>query len=178
MLEQNRYRIVLNTCARGLLTLVALMALFVAHAQVEDASYQKMLEKLLDHDVTEVSVQDLIVEQHEYILLDARELNEYSVSHIKNSVFVGYDDFSLKSVEHIAKEQKIVVYCSVGYRSEKVAQKLTKAGYTNVVNLFGGIFEWVNAEQEVVSNGKATTNVHGYDKDWSKWLTEGNVILK
>jgi len=33
------------------------------------------------------------------------------------------------------------VYCSLGIRSEVIAKKLKKAGYTNVFNLYGGIFE-------------------------------------
>ena len=42
------------------------------------------------------------------------------------------------------------MYCSIGKRSEKVTQKLKKAGYNNVSNLYGGIFEWVNQGNEVV----------------------------
>ena len=47
-------------------------------------------------------------------------------------------------VEDIARESTIVVYCSVGYRSEKIAEELDKLGFTNVSNLYGGIFEWIN----------------------------------
>ena len=163
----------------GIITLItALSVSFASYAQVEDPAYQKMLEELLDHEVTEVSVKELVQRQKEYLFLDAREPQEFEVSHIKNSVHIGYNDFALEHLQAIPKENKIVVYCSVGYRSEKIAQKLLRAGYTDVSNLYGGIFEWVNTGQEVVYEGKVTKNIHGYDQTWSKWLKRGEVILK
>ena len=75
------------------------------------------------------------------------------------------------------KNAKIVVYCSLGIRSEDVAEQIMKAGYTNVYNLYGGIFEWKNKDQKVVNEkGKATENVHAFNKEWGKWLKKGKKI--
>lgn len=115
------------------------------------------------------------------VILDAREQNEYEVSHIKGARFVGYDHFKMKTVKDIPKNAKIYVYCSIGYRSEKIGEKLIKAGYSSVYNLYGGIINWANNGYEVVNNeGKATSKVHGFDQEWSKWLNEKKikVILK
>ena len=109
-------------------------------------------------------------------LLDAREIEEYNVSHIKGAIYVGYKDFKIEDVEKEikSKNDKIVVYCSLGVRSEDIAEKLKRAGYTNVYNLFGGIFEWKNNDYDVYnSNNKITENVHAFSKEWSKWLTKG-----
>ena len=66
------------------------------------------------------------------------------------------------------------MYCSVGYRSEKISEKLTDLGFQNVSNLYGGMFGWVNAEQPIVSGqGKPTDEIHPYDKKWGKWLERG-----
>jgi len=44
---------------------------------------------------------------------------------------------------------------------------LVKAGYTNVSNLSGGIFEWVNQGSNVVDDNKRITlKVHAYGSFW------------
>jgi len=150
-----------------------------ANAQeVESNPYGFMLNTLLDHSVPEVSV-DEIPQNKEVILLDAREVNEFWISKIATARWVGYDDFSLDRVQDIPKDKKIVVYCSVGYRSEKVAEKLLKAGFNNVSNLYGGIFEWVNQGRIVFDSlEKKTSNVHAYNRAWGVWLKKGNKIYR
>jgi 3-mercaptopyruvate sulfurtransferase SseA len=62
----------------------------------------------------------------------------------------------------------------VGYRSEKISEKLKQAGFKDVSNLYGGIFEWVNQGNPVVDeNGKITDNIHAYSKTWGVWLNKG-----
>ncbi len=147
--------------------------------QVKSKAYNDMLRKLLDHSVTEVSVSDIDENDNSIVFLDAREKREYEVSHIKNAIWVGYDDFNLKRVAKVNKSKKIVVYCSVGYRSEKIAEKLLKIGYLKVANLYGSIFEWVNQGRPVYDkNENLTKEVHAYNKDWGKWLTKGVKVYK
>jgi rhodanese-related sulfurtransferase len=142
------------------------------NAQVQSRTYQMVLRKLLKHSVPELSVPTLAQNPRAYsFFLDARDWREYSVSHLSDAIWVGYKDFELARVEKIPKDAPIVVYCSVGYRSEKVSEKLLAAGYTQVFNLYGGIFEWVNRKQGVVDmQGKATSRVHAYDHLWGTWL--------
>jgi rhodanese-related sulfurtransferase len=109
-------------------------------------------------------------------MLDAREPKEYKVSHIKDAVFVGYDSFALKTVTDQIKNKQdtVIVYCSIGVRSEDIGEKLLAAGYTNVFNLYGGIFEWKNKENEVYdTEDKETEKVHTYSKFWSRLLKSG-----
>ena len=110
------------------------------------------------------------------ILLDAREFEEFEVSHISSAKYVGYDNFDINSVtKKIPKTAKIIVYCSLGYRSGKVAEKLKKNGY-DVYNLKGGIFDWVNKDHSIIDNkGNKTKKIHGYNESWSKWLKKGKV---
>lgn len=103
--------------------------------------------------------------------LDCRGLEEYKVSHIKNAKYVGYKDFNMADVQDISKESKIIVYCTVGYRSERIGEKLLEAGYTNVYNLYGGIIEWANRDYAVYGpQNKKTSKVHTYSKEWEQWL--------
>jgi rhodanese-related sulfurtransferase len=135
-----------------------------------------MLNGLLNHSVPEITV-GATNRCENCVFLDAREQNEFDVSHIQHAVWVGYKTFDVETIRNIAKNKKIVVYCSVGYRSEKVAEKLLKAGYTDVSNLYGGIFEWVNAGNIVYKNAHTPTNeVHAYGKMWSRWLNKGTKV--
>jgi 3-mercaptopyruvate sulfurtransferase SseA len=71
----------------------------------------------------------------------------------------------------------IVVYCSLGVRSENISEKLNAAGFTDVRNLYGGIFEWKNKHNPVFDSEEIETEkVHTYSKNWSKWLTNGEKI--
>lgn len=141
---------------------------------------QKKLGKLLKQQNTEsipyISVDSLYQIKNDVILLDSREEREFKTSHLKDAICVGYDSFNLKKTEIKLpnKEAKIVVYCSLGIRSEDVAEKLKKAGYKNVLNLYGGIFEWKNNDLEVVNEQQKTTDtIHTFSKEWSKWLKKG-----
>lgn len=146
---------------------------------VGSSAYELMLQGLLDRDVPEMSIEQLDKTAPQYVLLDARERNEFDVSHIENARWVGYDDFSLERVAGIPKDTSIVVYCSVGYRSEKVTQQLLEAGFTDVQNLYGGIFEWTNQKGDLIDpQGRPTEKIHAYDKVWGVWVSEGKKVYK
>ncbi len=154
------------------------MALFFsAHAQeVGSKAYDIMLQSLLSHTVKEISVKD-VKDNKEVIFVDARERNEFDVSHIRNAIFVGYDSLDLSPMEKIDKNKEVIVYCSVGYRSEKVSEKLEKMGFKNVSNLYGGIFEWKNQELPIVSDDNKTTNeIHAFSRVWGIWLNKGKKV--
>lgn len=112
-----------------------------------------------------------------YSIIDAREKKEYNVSKIEGAKYVGFKDFDMSSVEHLDKNSKIIVYCSVGYRSEKIAEKLKESGYQDISNLYGGIFEWKNQGRDVVdAQNQVTEKVHAYDKLWGIWLDKGDKV--
>jgi rhodanese-related sulfurtransferase len=139
-------------------------------------SLSELLKKHNKKNITYISVQELAMPKTDAIILDARELEEYNVSHIKNAIYVGYNDFNLQKTTQLLsnKHQKIIIYCSLGIRSETIANQLKLAGYTNVSNLYGGIFEWKNNNFSVVNqHKKETDSVHAFSKEWSKWLTNG-----
>ncbi len=118
---------------------------------------------------------NIVKEQRDsVVVLDAREQSEYTVSHIPGARFIGYDSFDIKQIADIPKDSRVVVYCSVGYRSGRVVEKMQKAGYHNVSNLWGGIFHWVNTGNAVENEFGPTNNIHPYSEKWGKWLTSGH----
>ncbi|GAB5398936.1 MAG: hypothetical protein Aureis2KO_05210 [Aureisphaera sp.] len=141
-------------------------------------SVDKLLNTYNTHSIPYISVEELRMEQSQeaVVILDSRELSEYNVSHIANAQYVGYSDFSIDKVtsEIENKDTPIVVYCSLGIRSEEIGEKLKKAGFTEVKNLYGGIFEWKNKEYPVLNlSQKETDSVHTCTKSWGKWLKKG-----
>lgn len=159
------------------LTFIIFGALFIQNPQedMKKKAFYKLINTLISHSVDEVRADQVTAGNQ--IWLDARAKAEYDVSRIENAQFVGYDNFDLESVEHIEKDSEIIVYCSIGYRSEKVAEKLVDAGFTNVKNLYGGIFDWHNSGKEVVDSvGKETNKVHGFGRTWGIWLNDAETV--
>ncbi|MBX2892712.1 MAG: rhodanese-like domain-containing protein [Saprospiraceae bacterium] len=147
-----------------------------ATGQVKSGAYRAMLKSLLSHTVPEIQVQEAARDSAHILFLDAREPKECAVSRIGGALSVGYDHFDLSKLDNVGKDKRIVVYCSVGYRSEKIAEKLLAAGYKNVSNLYGGIFEWVNQGHPVFNDKGQTQEVHAYSRTWGIWLKKGKKV--
>jgi rhodanese-related sulfurtransferase len=158
---------------------VFIISLFVFKGYTQ-TSISEILEQQNSHNVPYISVQELSMPKTQVKILDAREKNEFETSHLKNALHVGYHSFELDSVIKFIndKKSKIVVYCSVGIRSEKIASKIKKAGFTNVYNLYGGIFEWKNKGFPIYnSKNIKTDSIHTYSKKWSKWVNFGTKVF-
>lgn len=102
-------------------------------------------------------------------LLDARTQAEYELSHLPQAERIDPYHPNLEAIAS-AKDAPIVVYCSVGYRSARVAQQLKQAGFAHVYNLEGSIFQWANEGHPIYHNGHPTTLVHPYNSSWGKLL--------
>ena len=151
--------------------LITILYLLFTTMTIAQSKYDKMLTGMYEYTVPLVKHNQVVEWQKEKVfVLDARENSEFKVSHIKDAVEVGYDNFSIKSVKDIPKDAKVVVYCSVGYRSERIGEKLIKEGYKEVYNLYGGIFDWVNNGNPVYNSSGKVSKVHAYNKDWGKWV--------
>ena len=117
--------------------------------------------------------------QDDLVLLDTRRRKEFEVSHLQGATWVGYRSFDLAQFQAAFPDRKteIVVYCSVGVRSENIGEKLLEAGYTEVKNLYGGIFEWKNQGLPVYTlEGTQTEKVHAYNRRWGRLLKNAEKI--
>lgn len=160
-----------------IITNIFLLLIF-AFSVTAQKKIERTLKQLNKESVPYILV-DSLSESSNVILLDTRKKEEFDVSHLENAIWVGYDEFQIDSV--LAKipetETEIVVYCSIGVRSEDIGEKLIKSGYENVTNLYGGIFEWKNKGNQVYDTiGKQTERVHAFDKHWGKLLTAGEKV--
>ncbi len=146
-----------------------------ATGQTVNPKFDRMLQSLLSHSVPEINCAALDTMAN-YVLLDAREQSEFEVSRIPGAKWVGYADFSTARVRELDRKTAVVVYCSVGYRSEKISEKLREAGFQKVYNLVGGIFDWFNRGRPVWNTTGPTDWIHAYDRQWGTWLTRGRKV--
>ena len=143
-----------------------------------------VLQKKLDQSASAQNVQ--------LFLIDSRKREEFDVSHLQHATFLDFksDNSAIKEFldSHLKETDnekiEIVCYCSVGYRSSVLAEKisgiLTKESKTDkidVFNLEGSIFKWANENKSLIQeNGDAIEYVHPFSFLWrvlglnlSKW---------
>ena len=104
------------------------------------------------------------------VLIDARSMEEFRVSHITGARNIPHDKDSLKHLTYINPDSPIVVYCSVGYRSSILARKLQNMGFARVYNLEGSIFKWANEGRPLVQGKVTVHKVHPYNAHWGNLL--------
>lgn len=104
------------------------------------------------------------------LLLDVRGEDEYRVSHLHGAIRVEPGGELPASLRSIPRDAPIVAYCSVGYRSSQLVERLEKEGFTHAKNLEGSIFEWANKGYPLERDGKPVREVHPYDETWGRLL--------
>ena len=102
------------------------------------------------------------------LLLDVRTRAEYDVSHLQGARQIEPD--AAAEALHESKTRPMVTYCSVGYRSGAYAERLRAAGFSDVVNLEGSIFQWVNEGRPVFDEHAQAGKVHPYSRTWGLLL--------
>jgi len=145
---------------------------------IENPDFDKVVNRYLNYKVDTISVRTLKNLKGSFLLLDAREKEEYNVSHLEGALYLGYDDPDYSVLQDVNLDTELIVYCSIGARSEKMGKKLKKMGFTKVKNVYGSIFEWANQGYPLVDVNNASTNiVHGYNKRWSRWVTNSDYEI-
>jgi len=101
-----------------------------------------------DHDSTDsewdISPQDLahfISQGKPITLLDVREPNEREICALPHSINIPLGELAARMSE-LQTAAELVVYCRSGKRSALALEQLTRAGFSNVKNLKGGIVAW------------------------------------
>ena len=107
------------------------------------------------------------------VYLDARETEEYNVSHLPAARHLGYDRMDPSVVADLDRATPLVVYCTVGYRSERAAAELRRAGFTRVYNLYGSLYAWRLAGFPLEdAAGEPTDRVHTYNRKWGTFVPD------
>lgn len=72
-----------------LFTFCMVSAFIYADAQVKSSSFNFTLKLLLSSSTPKINIPEAAAGFSSYTFLDARELNEYNVSHLRNALFAG-----------------------------------------------------------------------------------------
>jgi rhodanese-related sulfurtransferase len=75
------------------------------------------------------------------VLLDVREPWEFQTCHIAGAVTMPMQTVPARQ-EELDPEAPVVCICHHGMRSMQVAAFLERAGFTQVINLTGGVHAW------------------------------------
>jgi adenylyltransferase/sulfurtransferase len=100
-------------------------------------------EKNVKNGVPQITVKELKGRRdagEDVFLLDVREPYEYQIAQIGGTL-IPQNDVPQRLAE-IPRDREIVVQCRSGARSQRIAEFLKQSGYTQVVNLAGGILAW------------------------------------
>ena len=77
-------------------------------------------------------------------ILDVREPNEYQINRIAGSVLIPLGEVPQRYKTELNPDDEIVVLCKMGGRSAKAADFLRTQGFKRVLNLKGGILDWID----------------------------------
>ncbi|TYO98293.1 rhodanese-related sulfurtransferase [Geothermobacter ehrlichii] len=83
----------------------------------------------------------LIAERPDLFILDVRTPEEFAGVRLEGAVLIPIDQV-VKRIAEIPRNRPVLVYCAVGSRSSQVAGYLARLGYSEVYNLYGGIWGW------------------------------------
>ena len=119
----------------------------------------KELLKKAREEIEEISIEDIDLEN--MILIDVREADEFASGTIPaKNVFTiprGKLEFAVDNKLVDVSDHRVVCYCLKGARGLLGAKTLKDLGFSNVVNLKGGIENWVQS-------GRFIKNYLGYFK--------------
>ena len=148
--------------------------------------YQRLVVKALG-SVDEVLPWDLeeeIEQNPKLIVLDIRELDEFEMMHIKDSLHVprgvlegacvwNYDD--TVPVLAQARDQNIVVVCRSGNRSALAALTMQQMGFEQVRSLKLGIKGWNDNDLEMVNNQRDIVDIDQIDEWLNRAVSEDKL---
>ena len=94
-------------------------------------------------DISAVELKRRLDKGDRLTIVDVREPNEYQINRIAGSVLIPLGDIP-KRYHELDTNEEIVAQCKVGGRSAKAADFLRSVGFKKVLNLTGGIVDWID----------------------------------
>ena len=88
----------------------------------------------------------LLINRSKATIVDVRDAKEFAEGHLPEAKNIPLADLDKRIGElDKFKSKSVVVVCKSGARASAAAAKLAKAGFTDVVNLDGGVAAWQKA---------------------------------
>src|SRR6187401_2113231 len=96
-----------------------------------------------DWEITPVELKAELDRGEKIVIVDVREPQEYQINRIPGSKLIPLGEIPRRYAE-LDKNDELVMQCKVGARSFRAAEFLRSVGFTRVLNLKGGILEWID----------------------------------
>lgn len=92
--------------------------------------------------ITPEAAKTIMDSDEPYVLIDVRTKEEFETGHIPGATLLPLNLIPESALDVLPDlDQKILLYCRSGNRSETAARLLIDLGYTQVID-FGGIIDW------------------------------------
>jgi rhodanese-related sulfurtransferase len=132
--------------------IVLIPFILISTSQAQLKSVKQILEDV-DSQIVKITIDELVKKMEfdsSFYLIDVRTEGEYLAGHIKSSIWIprGFLEFKIQKITEDPKSE-IIVYCKGGGRSALAAYTLKEMGFRNVINLEGGIREWVRSGKSI-----------------------------
>jgi sodium/bile acid cotransporter 7 len=111
-------------------------------------------------DIAPVAAMELL-KSSPAVFVDVREEKEQAVSMLPGAIT------EQEFLNHLERYRDVVVigYCTISYRSGKLAEKLKAQGVV-ILNLRGGLLAWVHDGGKVYDRDGETRRIHVYGRQW------------
>ena len=94
-------------------------------------------------EITALELKQRLDRGDQLVIVDVREPHEYQINRIPGSVLIPLGEIPRRYAE-LDKNAELIMQCKMGSRSAKAADYLRTVGFTRVLNLKGGIIDWVD----------------------------------
>jgi len=182
--------VMIRLISTGLILLLVLLLSFNAAYAGDDMNENNALTKTHNkilknyEDVLHIDADKLSeMKQEDVVVFDIREQDEFAVSHLEGAIWADPDikaSTFLKNYGEIIGDKAVILYCSVGVRSSRLAEKL-QAEMTEtaeIYNLEKGIFGWHNEKRplyqtSITETVEPTDYIHPYNFVWGRMVNRG-----
>ena len=93
--------------------------------------------------VNNEEVKEKLTNEEDIILLDVREPDEFSLSHIPEAINIPLGEIENRASE-LDKEKDMYVICRTGNRSDMAARILSTLEFKKVFNVIPGMIQWTD----------------------------------
>ena len=92
--------------------------------------------------ITPTELKGRLDQAKDFRLIDVREEDEWAFARIPGAELIPLSKFQQLALAELTPDETIILYCHHGMRSAKAQGFLKAQGYTDVLNLTGGIDAW------------------------------------
>ncbi len=94
-------------------------------------------------EITAVDLKKRLDRGERLTIVDVREPNEYQINRIEGSILMPLGDVP-KRYHELDPDEELIMQCKSGQRSGRAADFLRSVGFKRVLNLKGGILDWID----------------------------------